>query len=644
MFEPLTPALAVSALGNVPYSPQYGDIYHSSQDALGQAHHVFLRGNGLPERWRGRGQFTVCETGFGLGINFLTLWQAWREDPERCARLHMVSIEAHPFEADQLAHWLRPRLPDSLQPLVGELAAKWPLLLPGLHRLEFEGGAVTLTLALGKVDRVLPQLQFAADAFFLDGFAPQRNPDMWSQEVMMQLAELGAADATAATWATAGAMRRGLRAAGFVVAKRPGFGPKREMTVATLPAAGARARQAMDPMRRAGKAVVIGSGLAGAGVARGLAERGWHVDVVDGGPLPRQVGGPGHLAAALTPMVDAEDSVRARLARAGALRAAMRWQSLSAGARHAVAGHGTEQGGAGSSVLAVGTVQVAKARLLKRPNALAAWEAGIAALRFPKEWMRIVDDAEASHLAGQAVGRGGLYFPGGLLVRPHALCVDLLGHLAIRQVRDTVRALRRAPTGIWQVECASAVSLEADVVVIAASRETPGLLAASGLEWPLGSTMQHVAGQITLMPSDALMQGGPRCIVAGEGYVLPPVAGWCVAGSTYDHDACPAQAAPVSDAGHAVNLAKARTLLPSLLPEADMSGLGGWGGWRAVLRDRMPAIGELAGSPGIWIATGYASRGITWSALAGDVIGGALTGEPAVIEHELMKAVSPQRT
>lgn len=699
MFEPLTPALAVSAMGDVPYSPQYGDIYHSSQDALGQAHHVFLRGNGLPERWRGRERFTVCETGFGLGTNFLALWQAWRDDPQRCGRLHMVSIEAHPFEADQMVHWLRRRLPDSLQPLVDELLAQWPPLMPGLHRLAFERGAVTLTLAFGRAHVVLPQLRFAADAFLLDGFAPGRNPDMWSGDVMAQLADLGAAGATLATWATTGAMRRSLLSAGFIVEKRPGFGPKREMTVASLPVAGVRASQALASMRRAGRAVVIGAGLAGAGVARGLADRGWKVEVVDGGMSPGEASGsgtllseagqpgarqpgarqpgarqpearqpearqpgarqPGHLAAALTPMVDAEDSVRARLARAGALRAAARWRELASsadgmGSRQDAAGmtvdgrssmerHDGAPGRSTPSVLVAGTVQVAKAKLLKRPNALADWEAGIAALGFPGDWVRIIDADEASRLAGQAVGRGGLYFPGGLLVRPQALCADLLEHPSIRQTADVVHALHRTPEGAWQVRCASAGTMEADVVVVAAARDTPGLLAASGLAWPLGETMQHVAGQITLMPAASLLQGGPRCIVAGEGYVLPSVDGWCVAGSTYDHDASPGEAAPVSDAGHAGNLAKARSLLPQLSPEVDRSGLAGWGGWRAVLRDRMPAIGELAGAAGIWIAAGYASRGITWSALAGDVIGGSLAGEPAVIESDLLQAMSPQR-
>src|SRR5690606_25950805 len=129
--------------------------------------------------------------------NFLALWQAWRDDPERCARLHMVSIEAHPFEAGPLLDWLRRRLPDALQPLASQLAAQWPPLLPGLHRLEFDNAAVTLTLAFGKVQTVLPRLQLAADAFFLDGFAPQSNPDMWSDAVMAQLASIGAAGATA---------------------------------------------------------------------------------------------------------------------------------------------------------------------------------------------------------------------------------------------------------------------------------------------------------------------------------------------------------------------------------------------------------------------------------------------------------------
>lgn len=148
-YLPLSPAAPELDERGAPYSLLYGDVYHNVSDALGQAHHVFLRGNGLPQRWRTRDSFTVCETGFGLGLNFLTLWQAWRDDPDRCARLHYLSLEAHPCERQVLADLLRRVMPAAMRAQVDQLIAQWPPLLSGLHRLEFEGGALTLTLAFG---------------------------------------------------------------------------------------------------------------------------------------------------------------------------------------------------------------------------------------------------------------------------------------------------------------------------------------------------------------------------------------------------------------------------------------------------------------------------------------------------------------
>src|SRR5690606_11031640 len=160
----------------------------------------------------------------------------------------------------------------------------------------------------------------------------------------------------------------------------------------------------------------------------------------------------------------------------------------------------------------------------------------------------------------------------------------------------------------------------ADLVVVANAAGTPALLRSSGLAWPLGDSLQQVAGQISLLPAEQLHRQGPHCIVAGEGYVLPAVEGFCVVGSTYDHDAAATLPAPVSDTGHAENVGKLGKLLPQAWPTAHAQGVSGWGGWRAVLPGRLPAIGALAQAPGIWLASGYASRGATWSALAGDVI------------------------
>ena len=133
---------------DAPYSPLFGDLYHARAGALAQARHVFLGGNGLPQRWQGRASFVILETGFGLGSNFLATWDAWRADPQRCERLSFISIEKHPLRREDLA---RAHSASPLATQAAELIASWPPLTPDLHQLEFEGGRVRLLLCLGDV-------------------------------------------------------------------------------------------------------------------------------------------------------------------------------------------------------------------------------------------------------------------------------------------------------------------------------------------------------------------------------------------------------------------------------------------------------------------------------------------------------------
>src|SRR5579871_1772903 len=193
-----------------PYSEAFGDIYHSAEGGPAQARHVFLGGNGLPERWRDRGRFTILETGFGPGLNFLVTWQAWRRDPRRCGKLHFVSLEKHPFSRTDLRtlHRLYPELEDE----AARLHAIWPPLVPGGHRAELEAGNVVLTLFFGDIANTR-QLRLAADAIYLDGFAPAKNPDMWSPALMRALSRLAAPGATAATWSVAAPVRAALETA-----------------------------------------------------------------------------------------------------------------------------------------------------------------------------------------------------------------------------------------------------------------------------------------------------------------------------------------------------------------------------------------------------------------------------------------------
>lgn len=601
-------------------SSVYGDVYHSPSGAMGQAEHVFLRGNGLPERWRGRASFTVCETGFGLGLNFLALWKAWRDDPQRPAALHVVAMERHPFSRDDVGALLARHAPEPLSGLAPALAAQWPALLPGLHRLEFENGAVTLTLGFGDAQVLAPRLGARVDAFFLDGFAPERNPQMWALPLLRALAGLAAPGATVATWACTGELRRNLDDAGFEVRRAPGYGGKWHMTVGQVRDAGRTAAPAAASSER--HAVIVGAGLAGAGIAQALAGRGWRVTVLDAG---RMLGAPahaGHVAAALTPVLARDDNARARLSRAGSERAWARWQGLPAGAAPRVCGTVQVERDAGRSAALAGT---------------------LAALAFPEDWVRQVSPEEASALAGLPVARGGVFFSQGMLVQPGLLIEALLAASGAAVLPG--RAERVSPAGQgWGVLDASGVELaRADTVILANAAGARDVLAASGLLDPLArvAQMHALAGEVTLVPASAL-DGGPRCIVGGEGYLLPDVGAGCVVGSTYVHGAAEAK---VGAEGQRVTLDKAAGLLGGHFPAYDAlvaGSLPGWAGWRAVLPGRLPAVGELPHAPGLWLATGYASRGLSWSALMGDLIAARLMGEPLPLETDLVQLVSPR--
>ncbi|OZI77630.1 FAD-dependent 5-carboxymethylaminomethyl-2-thiouridine(34) oxidoreductase MnmC [Bordetella genomosp. 12] len=609
-YTPLKPAHADLDEDGRLFSRRYGDVYNGPTDALGQARTVFLGGNDLPRRWQGREAFTVCETGFGLGTNFLALWQAWREDPARCGRLHMISIEGHPFSREAYRELWPRHVPEPLRGLARELAAQWPALLPGMHRLEFESGAVTLTLAWGGIEQMAPRLSGCVDAFFLDGFAPKVNPAMWEPALLRRVLRLGSADATLATWCSAGFVRRALQDAGYAVERVQGFGGKRHVTVGRRSAWAHKFAPRPVAAPRA-PIVVVGAGLAGAGVAHALALRGLAVQVV----AERAPAHGGHLAAALTPVVARDDNPRARLARAGSQRALRRWADIPA-------------------VRRVGTLH-----LERDAGRTAALAETLRILALPPEWVREVDGEQASALAGLAVARGGLFFGDGLLVQPQPLIERLLGTPGIVRIEGRVARLAQAGAAWQALDEGGGVLAEGGHIVLANAQGAQAVLQASGLldALPRLAQMHALAGEVTHVPAAALA-GGPRCVVAGEGYLLPAVAGWCVAGSTYVHGAT---ASAVSAQGQHTNLGKAAGLLGAAVAVAG-GELPGWAGWRAVLPGRLPAVGALPQAPGILLATGYASRGLSWSALAGDILAAGLCGEPAPLEADLLAAIAPR--
>jgi tRNA 5-methylaminomethyl-2-thiouridine biosynthesis bifunctional protein len=230
---PIECARLICNENGIPVSELYKDVYHSASGGHAQARHVFLEGNKLPVRWQGRQTFTILETGFGLGINFLATWLAWTNDPQRCKELHFISVEKHPFELSdmQIAYQSWPEFSF----LSEELLLLWPKAEEGEYVLEVLKGAVFLRLILGDALKYLSELAAKVDAFYLDGFAPEKNPELWSDDLCKSLAQLAAKGATLATWSVAGSVRQALMRAGFSVQKTSGFAEKKEMLIGYFP-------------------------------------------------------------------------------------------------------------------------------------------------------------------------------------------------------------------------------------------------------------------------------------------------------------------------------------------------------------------------------------------------------------------------
>lgn len=218
----------------MPYSEEFGDFYYSRADGRAECRHVFLSGNSLPGRFADRQDFTIAELGFGTGLNFLETWSAWEAEASKGSRLEFHSFELRPLPAGDMRRALSV-WPD-LEAKTAQLIRQWPEAPEGDIHLGFETGPgrIELTIHTGLAIDCIGHAEFAADAWYLDGFAPARNPDMWSLELLQAVAARTAPNGTFATYSAAGWVRRNLQLAGFSVHKLKGHAGKRDMSAGSL--------------------------------------------------------------------------------------------------------------------------------------------------------------------------------------------------------------------------------------------------------------------------------------------------------------------------------------------------------------------------------------------------------------------------
>ncbi|MBS0413301.1 MAG: FAD-dependent 5-carboxymethylaminomethyl-2-thiouridine(34) oxidoreductase MnmC [Proteobacteria bacterium] len=651
-----------------PASARFGDIYRSHDRAgdggLAQARHVFLHGCGLlpdadePAAWAGAPRWAVLETGFGLGLNFLATWQAWRSDPQRPARLHYSAVEAWVCEADDLTRSAAPFA--ELAPLAAELAAAWHGLLPGVHRIRLDGERVQLNLAVGDVQPMLAELSGAHDSLFLDGFSPERNPDMWSDATFAAAARLLRPGARAATWCVAGAVRQRLVEHGFELERVPGLPPKRQALHARYaPRWTPRVRADQEPRwhQAPARCAIVGGGLAGAAVAFSLAQRGWQVSVLDTAPQPA-AGASALPAGVLAPHVSPDDRPLSQLTRAGVRATLTRATDLLR---------------AGRDFAASGVLERHEPGKRRRPAAWSADELPLAAQAesLAGEHPLTRAQAQAAQLPLDEA-HPALWHARAGWAQPAALVRAMLGAPGIAwHGQCTVARIDRADDG-WRLRDARGDTLaEAELVVIAAGFDSLALLDDS-------LPLHALRGQVACgpMPGGAADAALPPFPVNGHGSLiahLPGEAGprW-VTGSTFER----AQATPGLQAeDHAANLQRLRELLPqagaALAAQWADGRAQAWAGVRATLPDRLPAVGAWRWRPSddfesnraaapahqaraaidsiatqilpIHLCTGLGARGLTLAVLAGELLAATLHGEPLPVARSLARRLRARR-
>ena len=698
--EPVSPTVPEAEIewrdDGLPRSKVFGDLYFYSEDGLTESEYVFLQHNDLATRWHqlpAHGQFTIVETGFGTGLNFLTAWRLWQKEAPSTCNLHFISLEKYPLGHSSLIRALA--LWPELAPFVDQLIRQYPIHLnTGVHRLTFDKVHLTLIFAeataglqnlidnsdylcepqFNQVDTSTSSTSAAKpsakiDAWFLDGFAPAKNPDMWHDQLFQAMARLSHKQTSLATYTAAGNVRRRLAAAGFNVAKAPGFGKKREMTFAkgcdpiTINNLAATTNSTLainssspqttsswminpQAVVSAGKIAVVGAGIAGCQSARALAERGFIVEVFDRHNQPAQEasGNPqGIVYSKLSPKAGNQGDFNVQ----SLLYAIQHYQAIWRAHQE----YGEQ----------CGVLQLAQSAQQAKQ-----YELIVERFNSPK-LVRFVDAKTASGLAGVELTFPGLYFEHAGWLAPAKICQHLLDHTNITahfstqilELKAHAEQIEGRQQRHWQLHTAGdQVFGPYSAVVIANANDCQQFAQSAHLP------VKPVRGQISqIATSESSRQ--LKMVLCGDGYIAPAINNSHCIGASFDPKN---RVADVLAEDHRHNLELIQGLAPSLIEQSPESIIDGRAALRCTTPDYLPMVGPVADDqamdrlfaplrrnaktaintpgayhPGLFVNIGHGSRGLAYTPIAAQILAAHMLNEPFPVNATLKKALHPAR-
>ncbi|MCB0346225.1 MAG: bifunctional tRNA (5-methylaminomethyl-2-thiouridine)(34)-methyltransferase MnmD/FAD-dependent 5-carboxymethylaminomethyl-2-thiouridine(34) oxidoreductase MnmC [Bdellovibrionales bacterium] len=612
--------------GDVPESTRFHDVYYSLDGGLAESRHVFILGNNLPQRWRDQELFVIGELGFGTGLNFCATINEWRKTGR--GRLHYISFELFPLDESvierSLNHW------PEIAAEATALRERLPVPTPGFHRLHFDNCNASLTLVYGDARETLPQLSAQVDAWFLDGFAPAKNPELWGADVFGQIAELSRPGATAATFSAARTVKDNFSAAGFSFEKRPGFGFKRDMLCARIEKE--TGNKSLNPART----IVIGGGIAGTAAARSFAIRGSHVTLIESSAQIAE-GASGNPTAIVMPHPTSNWTYRQELSDTAYQYSLRQAHNLD---------KSIIQDRTGALRLAVAD---SVANVLSNFDEVAY---------HPHHAIKL-SAAEASDAAGTKCLRDALLFPSAGSVNPRTYCNSLLSAVSASSgvvVNTRAIEIQRTQDEWIVLDDSGNIVGAADAVIIA------NAFAASQFAQTRKLAIYSVRGQLAFV--DQTPQSSQvRIPICHRGYILPAVGGTHVIGSTFDRDDLDES---LRHSDHSELLKRTAEHLPELI--FNNSKANGRTSFRAQTPDKLPLVGQLAVAdhlklafsksnpklepsaypsdtrfPGLYISVGHGSHGISSAPLAAEQLACLAWGEPLPIGKRLVNALDPAR-
>ncbi|CAG9296922.1 bifunctional tRNA (5-methylaminomethyl-2-thiouridine)(34)-methyltransferase MnmD/FAD-dependent 5-carboxymethylaminomethyl-2-thiouridine(34) oxidoreductase MnmC [Celerinatantimonas diazotrophica] len=638
-----------------PVACAFDDVYFSNQDGLAETRYVFLNQNQLPQRWYNASfnHFTIAESGFGSGLNFLATWYLFEQLPEehRPKQINFISFEKFPLEKrdieQTLAHW------GELKPYAEQLIAHYPTILTqGCQRLVFANGRINLDLWFGDIHESLQQIPTSSsglvDCWYLDGFAPSKNPDMWTQALFDQMASLSRNQATVATFTAAGFVRRGLIDAGFRIEKAPGFGRKREMlhgqierqsTYSSIPPWFYRHRA-----EQIDEVAIIGAGLAGASLSYALTKRGIKHHIYESENAAATAAS-GNRQGAIYPLLNAEQSTLSEFFISAFTYLNQIIQRLRAKG-HYIA---SEQCG----VLHLGYNEKSAKKLAK--TAQAQW---------PEALIKPISAEQASNIAGLPLEHAGLFYPQGLWATP-ADVVQAMLYEAVSSGYGNVHYQHLLTH--WQPLADGKIELH---FANQSSKKVSQLVVCNGYQITQIPAFEKlpitpVRGQVTHLKSTEPLNN-LQTVLCYDGYLTPAHHQIHCIGATYQRLQVERQ---LANEDSRQNLQALQDCIDqSWTHQIAIDESLGRAAVRATVRDHLPLMGPVANIDAlireypplnthksresapqlpllknVYTLSGLGARGVTSAPLLGELLACELTGEAAPVSQAILDALHPAR-